>query len=489
MVAEGSPILQIGFGLIVVIFVALGVYGYRKVDDSASYDVADRAMSKWWVTGTMTASYLSASTFLGFTGAVYALGYGFIAIGLMAGAGMLVLAIFFAGPIRSLGEVTLPDYLGRRYDSKTLQGLVGGMAFFIVAVYAGGALIGLANVTGSLLSIDYTAALILVTIIIVGYTLLGGMTSVVHTDGIQLIIMFVGAILILPFAASSAGGFSSGISQLQAENWFTWHGGGALTFPVLLDFAVIWLLGGTALPFTFSRANVAKTPSDAVKGISWAAVTYFLIAISITLAVGMAATQVSLENPDQAYTHVALQMVPTAIGVTALLGILMAGISSADTQMLTAAQHLYRDFYHKALGRNLSEEGALKLSRLTVLVLGVLIFAVAYIQPGQLFAVVSFAVGWSVTSFFIPIAGGTYWHRGTENGAIASSVVGFLLLPILQFTGTTVPILLSNTLAVLVVAFVVYVGVSLAESSTPTDRAMEVYQQCKQGRLYLKDVN
>lgn len=488
MIEEGSSVLLLGFGLIVLIFIALGIYGYREVDDSDSYDVADRSMSKWWVTGTMTASYLSASTFLGFTGSVYNFGYGFIAIALMAGAGMLILGIFFAGPIRSLGEVTLPDYLGQRYDSTTFQGIVGFMAFFIVAVYAGGALIGLALVTGSLLGINYLSALIIVTVIIVGYTLLGGMTSVVHTDGIQLIIMFVGAILILPFAANTAGGFSSSVTQLQADNWFTWHGGGVLTFPILLDFAVIWLLGGTALPFTFNRANVARSPSEAVKGISWAAVTYYLISISIALAVGMAATQVTLENTDQAYTYVALQMVPTSIGVIALLGILMAGISSADTQMLTAAQHIYHDFYQKALGNTLSDEATLRVSRLTVFVLGILIFVVAYIQPGQLFAVVSFAVGWSVTSFFIPIAGGTYWDKGTANGAITSSIVGFLLLPFLQLTGISVPMIPSSTLVTLLVAFITYVGVSLVDSSTPSSRAMEVYRQCKQGRLYLRDL-
>ncbi len=489
MVASGSVWLQTATGILIVAFLAIGLYGFRETNTAADYDVADRSAPALLVAGTVIASFLSASTFVGATGAGYSLGFGFIlAVITTVTLGLLVLAVGFAGPIRALAEVTLPDFIGQRYDSTALQGAAGLIVFFIVTIYAGGALIGLTEILSQLLGVGYETALFVVTGIIIVYTVLGGMTSVVHTDGLQLIIMFVGAVLILPAAASTVG-WQTGVNTISGMGWFTWNGPqDAVTSSMIVDQLVIWTFGTTALPFLFNRPFVAKSKKDAVKGIALGGVAFMFIGFAISLAVGFVhVTGVALETPDQAYPYMAMNMVPAVIGITALMGIMAAGISSSDTQLMTASLAVYRDLYQKALGRELSDRQSILFARALVATLGLLIFALAYVRPAQIFFIVAFAVGWSATTFFPAIAGGIYWDGGTRLGAAASIAVGFALLPIFQVAQIAFPFIISKTLVALVASAVVYVGVSLLDDS-PSEAALAAYEELKGGRLIFRDV-
>jgi solute:Na+ symporter, SSS family len=124
--------------------------------------------------------------------------------------GIFVAFVFFGARTRRMGlhldAHTFPEWLGRRFQSRFLQGAVGLLIFVFMPLYAASVLIGAAKFISEQLHMDYEAALFTFSVIIALYVIMGGLKGVMYTDALQGTIMFVGMAILLVMAYWGLGG-------------------------------------------------------------------------------------------------------------------------------------------------------------------------------------------------------------------------------------------------------------------------------------------
>ncbi len=199
----------ISFILYFLLMVGIGVYFFRKSKSGGEKDyfLGGRQMNGLVAAVSAGASDMSAWSLMGLPGAIYLGGMGqtWIAIGLFIGT---VLAWIFVAPklrryvIKANDSITLPQFLANRFKKegkslKIVSAIIFVIAYCIYAASSVSACVTLAQQVFGI-SADYKAIIMIVVgLIIVAYTMLGGFNAVCYTDLIQGMLM-LGALMLVP---------------------------------------------------------------------------------------------------------------------------------------------------------------------------------------------------------------------------------------------------------------------------------------------------
>ncbi len=193
----------------------LGYRGFRKTSGFSSFAIGDRAMNPLVVGITLAASVSSASTFIINPGFVYVDGWGaFFHMSLGVGVGFLAMLMVLSFQFRRIGAassaLTIPDWIGKRYESKGFAlffSVLNLLSFAFVVLLVG----GISIVMQSLLGVSNLVALSITLIFVTGYVFIGGTYAHVLTNMLQGSLMIGVSILVL----------ASGI-------WLTWQQPGSI---------------------------------------------------------------------------------------------------------------------------------------------------------------------------------------------------------------------------------------------------------------------
>jgi Na+(H+)/acetate symporter ActP len=179
-----------GYAVVAVLVVALGAilvgtYGLRISRTTSDFYVASRTVSPWWNASAIGGEYLSAASFVGIAGLIFAYGPDMLWFPVGYTAGYLVLLTMVAAPLRRSGAYTLPDFAEARFRSRTVRGVASALALAIGWLYLlpqlEGAGLTLNTVTGAP---DWLGALI-VTVVVTVNVMAGGMRSITFVQAFQ----------------------------------------------------------------------------------------------------------------------------------------------------------------------------------------------------------------------------------------------------------------------------------------------------------------
>jgi solute:Na+ symporter, SSS family len=252
--------------------VYLGWLGYVRTKTAADYLIAGRKTHPFVMALSYGATFISTSAIVGFGGAAGMFGMSLLWLTFCnIFVGIFIAFVFIAPAARRVGHRldahTFPELLGRRYQSKFIQVFTGLVIFLFMPFYAAAVLIGAAKFIQTQFGIDYGIALMIFTIIIAAYVVVGGLKGVMYTDALQGCIMFVGMIVLLVAAYVMVGGVTTGHEALTNL---------APLAPSTLQ--AIGHKGWTAMPaFGFSAAPGKTSPFD----------LWWLVISSLTLGVGL----------------------------------------------------------------------------------------------------------------------------------------------------------------------------------------------------------
>src|SRR5690625_2996672 len=216
----------IPFIIIMIIIFGVGIWASRFMIGSTSflqdYFLGGRSMGGFMLAMTMTATYGSASSFIGGPGTAYTEGLGWVLLAMsQVVTGYFVLMVLgkkFAIVTRRYKAVTMVDFLKSRYQSKWVV-LFSALSIIIFLFSAMAAQwIGGARLLESLIGIDYTTALVIFALSVVIYVVIGGFRAIALTDAFQGSIMFLGTLVLLIAVIIAGGGIPSIISDLHTEN-------------------------------------------------------------------------------------------------------------------------------------------------------------------------------------------------------------------------------------------------------------------------------
>ena len=144
-------------------------------------------------------------------------------------------------------------------------------------------------------------------------------------------------------------------------------------------------------------------------------------------------------------------------------GAVAAMMSTADSQLLVSTSAVTEDFYHQYLGNQLSEKSLVKMSRIMIVVLGLIAYGIAIfseIQGKKIFGVVSYAWSGLGSAFGPALVMTLWWKKTTRQGVISGLIVGFLTT-VIWANIPELKAIVTERLSSFVFAFIAVYGVSI----------------------------
>lgn len=452
-----------------VLIAALSVFAMRKQREGnflSEYFLGNRSMGGFVLAMTITATYISASSFIGGPGAAYKYGLGWVLLAMIqvpaVWLSLGVLGKKFAILARRYNAVTLNDMLYGRYGSTLLIWLssISLLVAFVGAMTV--QFIGGARLLETAAGIPYDTGLLIFGGTIALYTAFGGFRASVLNDAMQGLVMLVGTFLLLFAVIHQAGGLETAVTKLRTidPQLVSPEGVGNVINPTFLSsFAVLVCFGVIGLPHTAVRCISYKDSKAMHRGIILGTIVVVILMLGMHLAGALGrAILPDLTVPDRVIPTLMITVLPPMAAGVFLAAPMAAIMSTINAQLLQSSATLIKDLYLRIAPQHSENESRLRmLSGTITFVLGILLLLAAWNPPDMIIWLNLLAFGGLEAVFLWPLVLGLYWERANSTGAISGMVVGAACYTLLASVKIELwgfhPIVPSLTLSLL--AFVV----------------------------------
>jgi SSS family solute:Na+ symporter len=433
------PVAFFIFLLTLFLPVFVGFITLRRTKNQADFFVGGRAMDKFVVALSAVSSGRSSWLVLGVSGMAYMLGTGAVwaVVGYITAE--MFQFIYIGRKLRAQTEVyqsiTLLDYFESKFnDKRQLIRITGAIiiTIFITAYVAAQFNAGAKSLSTGL-NISFMFALILSGILVIVYMVLGGFVAVAYNDVVRALILILGLVIFPAYGLIKIGGFDLMLESLLRLN-------PALVDPFSLSFGMIigFLgigLGSPGQPHIVIRYMSIDDPDrlrlSAVIGtfwnvvMGWGAVFIGLIGRILIPAV----EKLPGEDSEIIYLVLSSEFFSPVLYGLLIGGIFAAILSTADSQLLVVASTFVRDVYEKIFkkGSVIPESQKLKLSRIVVILSGILALVMAYLAQDLIFWLVLFAWGGLGASIGTALIFSLYWKKTNTYGIVAGMITGTLV--------------------------------------------------------------
>lgn len=408
------------------------IWGSRKIRTGDDFLVAGRSLPARVLVFTLLSTWIGSGSLFGGAGLGYRVG--FSALWQSAGAWVGITLIYWIAPrVRNIAQYTVPDILELRYGpaARVLGTVTTVIAYSTIAAYqfrGGGRLLEL------LAGVDLKTGALITAIFCVTYTSLAGMLSIAYLDVVNGSIMVIGVVLAVGFLVGDAGGLTVALSQLRPDQ-VSLFGSLSPQTALALFFPTMFLLLGEANMYQkFFSAKDARAAKMAVVG--WIAGT--VIVETLIDSIGVFGSQVipglGTEASEAIVISVALQALPTVVGIVLVCGASAIVVSTANSFLLTPATNLMRDVYQRFINPDVTGAQVLLYTRLMVVVLGV----IGYVA-GNFFPTILAMALWAYTMYGASITpallAAFVWPRATRLGGVASIGMGIMTTLVWEIIG------------------------------------------------------
>ena len=438
MSADVYKLISIVLYMAAMVFI--GWYAFRRTSNLTDYMLGGRSLGPAVTALSAGAADMSGWLLLGLPGAIFDKGLPeiWIAIGLTTGA---YLNWYFVAPrLRVYTQVTndsitIPSFLENRLKDKSrLLRIASGLIILIFfTFYVSSGMVAGGKFFLSSFGLDYHVGLIIVSVVVVGYTLFGGFLAVSYTDFVQGLIMFLALILVPVVAVFVTGGIPETAESIRAVNpdMLSLVKGATLLGVIS---SVAWGLGYFGQPHIIVRfmaiKSVKETKSARRIGISWMILS--LLGAVATALVGIAYYQ---QNPgaelvDSETIFIALGQIifhPFIAGIM-LAAVLAAVMSTISSQLIVTSSALIEDLYKAIYKTDASDKQYVFLGRMAVLVVSLIAMVLAWPNNESILKLVSFAWAGFGGAFGPVILLSLYWRKLTAKGALFGMVAGAIVV-------------------------------------------------------------
>jgi len=416
----------------------LGLYFKRFVDSSDDYFLAGRSLPFWAIGMSIVVSDIGALDFVGVSGQAYRYG---VSVGNFDWIGsvpaMLLAAFIFIPYFWKGGMYTIPEYLGRRYNRsvRTIASLTW-ILFFALDL---GVLFWSSAVLLNVLMGWSIWTSIIITATVVGlYTFFGGITAVIMTDVVQMIIMFIGGAALVYLSLDAVGGWDNLVDKVhnmgpeyrehfhliqsqETKSPFPWTG---ILFGLTFVMSNAYMIGNQVI---VQRCLTAKNEWHAKASMIFASGLKMFIPI-IVLFPGLMAVVLlpGLSDGDHALPTLIKTILPP--GLTGLVfAAFFAGLMSSVDSLLNSTATLFtKDIYEYYIKKDATDKHYLmvgKFTSLTLLVIGVATAPISSWFPGIYVAIQTFMSFFQGPLFAILLLG-IFWRKSTAAGGLVALVIG-----------------------------------------------------------------
>ncbi|MCA1010713.1 sodium:solute symporter family protein [Halobacillus halophilus] len=448
---------------------SLGIYYFLKVKSSQDYLIAGWNMGFWSIVGTIVSTFCGAAVFIGWVGMGFTVGLsGFFQFALPAVVFSILLIIVFAKPLRRQKLYTIADLFSERFG-KTTGVIPSVLSAFVYSVPTLALqMVGMTTVFTIAFGMEVSTGLIVAFVLILGFTILGGLPATIITDAIQSVIIIVGIIALFIASIFYSGGFKDVVNNTPSE-YLTPVGPDGLVAVLLFalsvgPFYIIW-------QSTWQRIFASKTEKVARK----AGVTGFLIAGVVSVlpySIGVIARNyVPVDmNPDLLFSYVTAEVLPPYLGGIVLVGLLAALMTGATSFILQGSSNLTVDLYKRLFNVDASEKKMMIASRVTVAIISILGLLVAF-NLTDIVSVYQWALRLSAATLVFPFLAIMFWKRVTKTGVQISMIMALIATIIYPYLGLT----LDHTIFGLTTSLISLIIISLLTRHAASEQVRAVF--------------
>jgi sodium/proline symporter len=460
----------IAIGIYMAAMLYIGWYSYKKTSNLTDYMLGGRSLGPAVTALSAGAADMSGWLLMGLPGGIYVSGLAnaWIAIGLTVGAYLNWL--FVAPRLRSYTHVandsiTIPGYLENRFkdDTKLLRIVSGIVILLFFTFYVSSGMVAGAVFFQSSFDLDYHTGLLLVSAVVVAYTLFGGFLAVSYTDFVQGLMMLLALVLVPIIGFGKTGGPAETFDTIRAID------------PALLDLfkgttvlgiisTAAWGLGYFGQPHIITRfmaiTTVKETKSARRIGMSW--MIFSLLGAILTALIGLAYfTQnpdVKLDNPEAVFIELGQLFFHPLFAGLMLAAVLAAIMSTISSQLIVTSSALVEDLYKILFKKEKSDKQYVFFGRMAVLIVAIVAASLAWVQNDTILGLVAYAWAGFGAAFGPIIILSLYWKKMTNWGAILGMIAGAATVVIWSNVG------LSDVMYEIVPGFIINLVISVVVS-------------------------
>lgn len=421
--------------LYMVLMLGIGYFAFRRTSNLTDYMLGGRNLGPAVTALSAGASDMSGWLLMGLPGAMYVSGLSasWIAIGLTIGAWANWL--YVAPRLRVYTQlandsITIPGYLENRFsDTSKMLRLISGLVIMIFfTFYVSSGMVSGGVLFQSTFGLSYHTGLIIVSLVVIAYTLFGGFLAVSWTDFVQGLIMFIALILVPIVTLIEVGGMGETIETVESINPALMDIFKGTTMLGLLS-SVAWGLGYFGQPHIIVRFMAIQSVKEIKKarriGMGW--MIFSIIGAMLTGLIGIAyfaKNGPKLSNPETVFImlgEILFHPIITGFLISAILAAIMSTISS---QLLVTSSSLTEDIYKTFVRRSATDKELVFFGRLSVLLVAVVALFLSWEKNATILNLVGYAWAGFGSSFGPLILLSLFWKRMTKWGALAGILGG-----------------------------------------------------------------
>ncbi|MBI5662144.1 MULTISPECIES: sodium:solute symporter [Ignavibacterium] len=427
----------------IIVFVFLigmfyvGSIFYKWVGSSDDFYLAGRQLTPFILAAVLAATNVNLYSFVGQAGIAYKEGIQIIWQTWTGNMAMVISGLFVIPIFRRLRIRTIPEFLEKRY-SKGVRTFVAfiwilRLTFWLgVVLYT--AVIAAQTISGLT---SFTAWVLIFSVVVIIYTILGGMWSVAFTDVIQFVLMLGGALILLPLAMSAVGWFPGMQANLPEGALTLVKETGTYNWKFILAIFLLGIEWACVDQGLLQRAFGAESTRSVAKGLVLAGIITTPFALLWNLP-GLAARILypDLANADSAVPILIANLIPNIVLGLVVVGLLSSQLSTISGNLNGVATIFASDVYENVINRKATDKDVLKIARIITLLTGIGMVLFAYLVPilgGAVNAYLTIIAIMDMPLFVISIIYGLLWKRVNWQGAVTGYILGAISGIIGQF--------------------------------------------------------
>ncbi|HMN16255.1 MAG: sodium:solute symporter family protein [Ignavibacteriales bacterium] len=427
--------------IIVFVFLAamfyIGSIFYKWVGSSDDFYLAGRQLTPFILAAVLAATNVNLYSFVGQAGIAYKEGIPIIWQTWTGNMAMVISGLFVIPIFRRLRIRTIPEFLEKRY-SKGVRTFVAfiwilRLTFWLgVVLYT--AVIAAQTISGLT---SFTAWVLIFSVVVVIYTILGGMWSVAFTDVIQFVLMLAGALLLLPLAMSAVGWFPGMSAKLPEGALTLVKETGTYNWRFVIAIFLLGIEWACVDQGLLQRAFGAESTRSVAKGLVLAGIITTPFALLWNLP-GLAARIIypNLANADSAVPILIANLIPNIVLGFVVIGLLSSQLSTISGNLNGVATIFASDIYENVINRKATDKDVLRIARIITLITGFGMILFAYLVPilgGAVNAYLTIIAIMDMPLFVIAVVYGLLWKRVNWQGAVSGYILGAISGIIGQF--------------------------------------------------------
>jgi len=437
------------FGIFVAFTLWITKWAAGKTKTAADFYTAGGGITGFQNGLAIAGDYMSAASFLGISGLVFANGFDGLIFSIGWLVGWPIITFLLAERLRNLGKFTFADVAAYRFQQTPVRVFAATGTLVVVAFYMIAQMVGAGQLIKVLFGLEYTYAVILVGIIMCLYVLFGGMTATTWVQVIKAVMLLSGAsfmalAVLFAFGFSPEALFAKAV-EVHAKHDAIMSPGGLIKDPIsAISIGMALMFGTAGLPHILMRFFTVPNAKEARKSVAWATtwIGYFYI---LTFIIGFGAIVFLIQDPGAYYVdgdlakglkgggNMAAIHLANAVGGDLFLGFISAVAFATILAVvagltLAGASAVSHDLYATVIKEGKADQAAeMRVSKITTLFLAglAILLGIAFEKQNVAYMVMlAFAIACSAN--FPVLLMSVMWKDCTTKGAVVGGFVGLL---------------------------------------------------------------